>query len=159
MRKALWFSLVLLVLAITVVNAFLLLRRLQPPPAAGLARQPASVARLETQDVPPRPNVSLQINSAHELEVFQGTPLIFTVRVANQRAANAASLLQAHEAYLSLIGEKLGKKEISARDAMPMVKWRARNRMSKLFVSGPMNKVGRHPCTLKQEAQVANRND
>jgi hypothetical protein len=76
---------------------------------------------MEAEDVPPLPDLSLQIDSTGKLEVFRGTPLIFTVRVANQRAANAASTLQAHEAYLALIGEKLAKGEISASDAQPML--------------------------------------
>jgi tetratricopeptide (TPR) repeat protein len=119
-RKILWASLILLILAIAAVGAFILLRYLRPSPASGPSHPP-SIARLEAQDVPPLPNLSLQINSAEELEVFQGTPLIFTVRVANQRAANAASTLRAHEAYLSLIQEKVAKGEISAAEAQPML--------------------------------------
>ena len=120
MRKIVLASSILLSLAIAAVAAFILLRYLRPSPASGPS-QPPSIARLEAQDVPPLPNLSLQINSAEELEVFQGTPLIFTVRVANQRAANAASTLQAHEAYLSLIQEKVAKGEISAAEAQPML--------------------------------------
>jgi hypothetical protein len=118
-RKILLASSVLLLLAIAVAAAFILLRRPHPSPASG--PPPPSIARLEAEDVPPLPDLSLQINSAGEQEVFQGTPLIFTVRVANQRAANAASLLQAHQAYIALILEKLTKGEISAAEALPML--------------------------------------
>ena len=118
MRKILLVSSVLLVLVIAAIAAFLLLRHPRPSPVSG---PPPSIAQLEAQDVPPLPDLSLQIDSAGELEVFEGTPLIFTVRVANQRAANAASTLRAHEAYLSLIGEKLAKGEISASEAQPML--------------------------------------
>lgn len=39
----------------------------------------------------PMPDIALEINSAGELTIYQGTPLIVTVRLANQRAANVAS--------------------------------------------------------------------
>ena len=119
MRKILLVSSVLIVLVIAAVAAFLLLHRSQPSSVSG--SPPPSISQMEAEDVPPLPDLSLQIDSAGELEVFAGTPLIFTVRVANQRAANAASTLRAHEAYLSLLGEKLAKGEISASEAQPML--------------------------------------
>jgi hypothetical protein len=109
-----------MLLALAVVAAFILLRRSPPSPASG-PLPPPSISQMEAEDVPPLPDLSLQINSAGEQEVFRGTPLIFTVRVANQRAANAASLLQAHQAYIALILEKLEKGEISAAEAVPML--------------------------------------
>lgn len=121
MRKIRWILTVGMILAVALAVAYLLVRRYQPPSATGPMQAPVSLASLDKQDLPPLPNLWLHINSAEELEVFQGAPLIFTVRVANQRAANAAFTNQAHEAYLSLIQEKLGKGEISAADAQPML--------------------------------------
>jgi hypothetical protein len=118
MRKTLLVSSVLLVLVIAAVAAFILLRHPRSSPVSG---PPPPIAQFEAEDVPPLPDLSLQIDSFRELEVFKGTPLIFTVRVANQRAANAVSTLRAHEAYLSLIQEKLAKGEFSASDAQPML--------------------------------------
>lgn len=120
MRKILVGIVVLFVLVIAGAAAFILLRRSQPSSSSGPPSQPLSLVQAEAQDVPPLPDVSLQIGAAHELEVFQGTPLIFSVRVANQRAANAASLVQAHQIHLSLIEEQLAKKEISSSDAQAM---------------------------------------
>ncbi len=119
MRKILLVSSILLVLAIAAIAVFILLRRSRPSPVS--SPPPPSISQLEAEDVPPLPDLSLQIDNSRELEVFGGTPLIFTVRVANQRAANAVSTLQAHKAYLSLIQEKLAKGEISASDAQPML--------------------------------------
>jgi hypothetical protein len=119
-RKILWGIVVLLVLVIAGAAVFILLRRSQPSSTSGPPSQPLSLVQAEAQDVPPLPDLSLQIGAAHELEVFQGTPLIFSVRVANQRAANAASLLQAHQIQLSLIEEQLAKKAISSSEAQAM---------------------------------------
>jgi len=43
------------------------------------------------------------------------------VRLANQRAANAASTNRAREASLALIQQKVAKGEISAAAAQPML--------------------------------------
>jgi hypothetical protein len=124
-RKILVGIVVLLVLVIAGVAVFILLRRSQPSSTSGPPSQPLSLLQAEAQDVPPLCDLSLQIGTAHELEVFQGTPLIFSVRVANQRAANAASLVQAHQIHLSLIEEQLAKKEISPSEAQAMTEvWR-----------------------------------
>ena len=120
MRKILVSIIVLLVLIIAGVAAFFLLRRSQPSSTSGSPSQSLSLVQAEAQDVPPLPNLSLQINNAHELSVSQGIPLIFSVRVANQRAANAASFIRAHETHLSLIEEQLAKKEISTSEAQVM---------------------------------------
>jgi len=75
MRRFLFLTSVL-VLALVLVAAFILLRRSRGP---GLKSMQAaiSLASLEEADVPPLPNVSLQIDTEEELTVFQGTPLIF----------------------------------------------------------------------------------
>jgi hypothetical protein len=124
-RKIIVGIVVLFILIIAGVAAFFLLRRSQPSSTSGPSSQPLSLVQAEAQDVPPLPDLSLQIGTAHELEVFQGIPLIFSVRVGNQRAANAASLLQAHQIHLSLIEEQLAKKEISPSEAQAMSEaWR-----------------------------------
>ena len=121
MRKILWILTVELVLAVALGVAFFLVRRYHAPSATELMHAPVSLASGDEQDLPPLPNLWLHINSAQGLEVFQGTPLIFTVRVANQRAANEASTNRAHATYLALIQEKLAKGEISPADAQPML--------------------------------------
>jgi hypothetical protein len=64
-------------------------------PAAGEAKAvPVSGERAEEADIeepaplPPTPDIALQINTSTELKLFQGTPLIIEVRLANQRASN-----------------------------------------------------------------------
>lgn len=42
----------------------------------------------EPAPLPPTPDVALSINSESELSVYAGTPLILTVRLANQRGSN-----------------------------------------------------------------------
>ena len=121
MRKILLASSVLLILAVAGVAVFILLHRPGPAPASEPPAEPPSIARLEAEDLPPLPDLSLQVNNEQTLEVAQGTPLIFVVAVANPRAANAAATRQAHEAYLAVIQEKIAKREISAADAELML--------------------------------------
>jgi hypothetical protein len=120
MHKSVWRGALAFVLAVVVIAAFILLRNFRKPSASALLQRP-SVAHLEEQDLPPLPVVSLQINSKMDLEVFRGTPLIITVRVANPRAANAAASNLAHGQYLVFIQEKVAKGELSATDAKPML--------------------------------------
>ena len=80
-----------------------------------------SITEIEQEDAPPLPDVSLQINEPGEAQVIQGTPLIFTVRAANPRAANTLATNQAHERSAALIEEKLSKGELSSQDAQPML--------------------------------------
>ena len=136
MRKILWILTLGLVLVVALAVVYLVVRRSGPPSLPEAEQAPVSLATLEEEDVPPLPNVSLQIDTAEEVAVFQGTPLIFAVRLANQRAANEASTNRAHEAYLSLIQEKLGKGEISAADAQPMLELARQKREIKVVRLG-----------------------
>lgn len=79
------------------------------------------IAWLEDQDVPPEPSVSLQINALDELEVLQGTPLIFSVRMANPRAANAAAINDARQRDLDSAGAQVKRGELSAAAAEPIL--------------------------------------
>jgi len=136
MRKILWTIGLVVVLAVTLTAAFLLVRRSRKPSASGQMQAPPSLANLDEQDVPPLPNVSLEVDTEEELAVFQGTPLIFTARVANQRAANAAFTNRAHETYVALIQEKLAKGEISAAAAQPMLELARQKREIKVVRLG-----------------------
>src|SRR5438128_11251747 len=82
MRKVFWAGGLLVVLLVVGLLVVLL-------------RRPASV----TEDVQLLPDVSLQVNGEHELIVHQGTPLIFSVWLANQRAMNADLQNTALQAY------------------------------------------------------------
>ena len=81
MRKILWIAGLVIILAVALAAALLLLRRSRKPSSTESLQAPESLAKLEEEDVPPLPNVSLQIGTEEELEVFQGTPLIFAVRL------------------------------------------------------------------------------
>jgi len=43
------------------------------------------------REIPPLPAISLQIDTENGMKVYTGTPLIFSVRLANPRAMNAAA--------------------------------------------------------------------
>jgi len=133
MNKLRWASLILFVIAIAAVAVIFFVRRPHqevspesPQPVKSIAGPesplPAdSIAEIEQEDAPPLPDVSLQINAQREAQVIQGTPLIFTVRAANPRAANTLATNEAHERSLALIQEKVSKGELSAQDAEPML--------------------------------------
>jgi len=80
-----------------------------------------ALAAADWQDAPAAPALSFQVGGQHELEVFQGTPLIFTVRVTNPRAANAAAIGQEQDAYRTLIQEKAARGQIQPKEADSML--------------------------------------
>jgi tetratricopeptide (TPR) repeat protein len=133
MSKLRWALLILTAVAIAAAAVIFLVRRSHrevspesPQPAKSVVGReslsPAkSIAEIEEEDAPPLPDVSLQINEHGETQVIQGTPLIFTVRAANPRAANTLATNQAHERSLALIQEKVSKGELSKQDAGPML--------------------------------------
>ena len=61
----------------------------------------------------PAPEVALQINRASELQVQKGTPLIFTVSVANPRAMNASVVNEVNQALAQEIEAGIGVGTIS----------------------------------------------
>jgi hypothetical protein len=133
MSKLRWALLILPVIAIAAAAVVFFVRRSHreggpksPQPVKSIAGPesppPAkSIAEIEEEDAPPLPDVSLQINAQGEAQVIQGTPLIFTVRAANPRAANTLATNQAHERSLALVQEKLSKGKLSKQDAEPML--------------------------------------
>jgi tetratricopeptide (TPR) repeat protein len=82
--------------------------------ASAPTAQPATV---RPAPLPPEPDVALDINSKTELEALQGTPLLLTVRLANQRAANARSANAAREASAADAREQLKAGAISAAES------------------------------------------
>ena len=124
MHRLRWALLILLVIVIVLGVVFFFIRRPHPPhqEVGPEPLQPAtSIAEIEQEDVPPLPDISLEINEQSEAQVFQGAPFVFTVRVANPRAANTLALNQAHEQSLAMLQEKVAKGELSAQDAQPML--------------------------------------
>lgn len=132
MSKLRWALLILPVVAIAAAAIFLFRRfpreasPTSPTPVKAIAGPESppkakSIAEIEQENAPPLPDVSLQINAQGEAQVIQGTPLIFTVRAANPRAANTLATNQAHERSLALIEEKLSKGELSSQDAQPLL--------------------------------------
>jgi hypothetical protein len=73
------------------------------------------------QEVPPLPDIALEINAEQELATFHGTPLIFTVRLANQRATNVEVENRARQNSMSLIDDNLVQGKISADKAKVML--------------------------------------
>jgi hypothetical protein len=114
-------ALTLLVIAIAAVAVIFFVRRPHQRVGPESPLPAKSIAEIEQEEAPPLPDVSLDINEQHEAEVVQGTPLIFTVRVANPRAANTLATNQGHERSLALIEEKLSRGELSKEDAEPML--------------------------------------
>ena len=107
-------SLVVVALVVAALGVALLLRRVgsrEKSPVGGTL----AVARGEPE-LPPWPDISLQIDRAHEITVYQGTPLLISVRLANQRAMNAAGENQARQARAE------GLKAAVARGAIPKEK-------------------------------------
>lgn len=51
----------------------------------------------ETASLPPTPDIALEVNVSTELTLYQGTPLIVTVRLANQRASNVLAMNAAQD--------------------------------------------------------------
>lgn len=102
-------------------------------PAGPKPAETAALAATDWQDAPALPALSLQIGHAHELDVFQGTPLIFTVRVTNPRALNAAAIGEEQDAYRALIQAKVARGEIKPKDAQPMLERAQRKPQVTLF--------------------------
>lgn len=98
------------------------------PPLASSPAPTDPMAWLDDQDVPPEPSVSLQIDSLDELEVLQGTPLIFSVRMANPRAANAASTNDARQRDLDSAGDQVKQGALSGAAAEPILALARRRR-------------------------------
>src|SRR5579863_3367276 len=111
MRKVLLAAAITLVLFAAVTAAFLWHRRTTRPAGPSQAQGPRSAApgaaRAE-EPPPPLPGISLQIGRQHELLTYHGTPLIFSVRLANPRAMNAEAENQANQAFAERI-EAAGK--------------------------------------------------
>jgi hypothetical protein len=121
MRKIVLVSSVLLVLAIAAVAVIFFVRRSHQGVGPESPLPAKSIAEIEQEEAPPLPDVSLEINEQNDAQVVQGTPLIFTARIANPRAANTLATNQGHERSLALIEEKLSKGELSKQDAEPML--------------------------------------
>jgi len=121
MNKLRWASLILIIIAIAAAAVIFFVRRPQQEVSPESPLPANSIAEIEQEDVPPLPDVSLQINAQVEAQAIQGTPLIFTVRAANPRAANTLATNEAHERSLALIQEKVSKGELSKQDAEPML--------------------------------------
>jgi len=83
----------------------------------GKSQPTAPVSTVLRAQLPPEPDVSLDINSETELEVHQGIPLLLTVRLANQRASNAQSANAANEAIAADAREQLKAGTITAAES------------------------------------------
>jgi tetratricopeptide (TPR) repeat protein len=104
-------SLVVVALVVAALGVVLLLRRVGSREKSSVGESLA-VAQGEPE-LPPWPDISLQIDREHELTVYQGTPLLFSVRLANHRAMNAAQGNHARQACAE------GLKAAVARGAIP----------------------------------------
>jgi tetratricopeptide (TPR) repeat protein len=121
MSKIRWVLLILFVLVIAVIVVLLFIRRPHQEVVPEAALPAPSIAEIEQEEAPPLPDISFKINAQSGVSVLQGTPLIFTVRLANPAAANTLALNQAHEQSLAMLQEKVAKGELSAQDAQPML--------------------------------------
>ena len=69
--------------------------------------------------LPPIPDVALQIsdNDGEELTVYQGTPLVFSITLGNQRAMSAVLQNRANELHRSSLEARVARGEISRQQA------------------------------------------
>lgn len=107
MRK--WLGVLITALAAGVVVYLLLLERQGDRPVVA----PSSTK----EDAPSLPNVSLQVNGEEELLIHQGTPLIFSVRLANQQAMNAAAYNEANQTLIEEIQADAASGKMSREQA------------------------------------------
>ena len=87
---------------------------------AGPSARSAVSARPTRQPPPLLPDIGLWVNSSERLEVRRGTPLVFSVRLANHQAMNAALANAARQRYLASIDGRAQRGELSAEDAATM---------------------------------------
>ena len=73
---------------------------------------PVKTEVLALPEVPLQPDVSLQVNGRKELVVFQGVPLIFSIRLANQQAMNADLQNETKQAYIEALQTALARGEL-----------------------------------------------
>lgn len=88
--------------------------RQNPLPSSG---QASLASRVEENVPPPLPDISLQINSEHELTEFLGTPLIFSIRLSNPRAVNAEAANQAERTRAQNLQGRVARGEVSKEQA------------------------------------------
>lgn len=106
MRRVLLVALTLLFLIATVVAVISWRDKGRGRFSSSTAHGPASLKALTAgsgRETPARPDVSLQIDREHELTVYQGTPLVFTARLANHRAMNAAAQNLANQIHAEML--------------------------------------------------------
>jgi len=117
MRKL---ALIFGIVAAIVVLVLIVIWYVQHRPAARSSKSQSTTASVSTgqpAQLPADPDVSLDINNETELEVYQGAPLLLTVRLANQRAANAQSTNAAREAISVDVQEQLKADAITAAES------------------------------------------
>lgn len=74
---------------------------------------------VSTRELPPAPEVALQIERESELRVWSGEPLIFSVMLANPRAMNAALENEANQALVREIEAGIAAGKIAPQSAEP----------------------------------------
>lgn len=91
-------------------------QRYPTSPAAGAPASTTGEAVPEEYVYVAEPHISLRINGKHDPVIYPGTPLLLSVRVANQRAMNAALLNHAHEVRHAALLEKLSQGKAGKED-------------------------------------------
>jgi tetratricopeptide (TPR) repeat protein len=72
-------------------------------------------------ETPPQPDISLQIDRKSELTVYQATPLIITVRIANHRAINAAVQTRTNQIHAEALRAAVASGKILKEKADPLL--------------------------------------
>jgi tetratricopeptide (TPR) repeat protein len=114
---------VLIVLAAIVAVAWLVVSswRQRLPRSIGGPSAPSVAAAKPTRQPPPLlPDIGLWVNSSDRAEVRQRTPLVFSVRLANHQAMNAALANATRQKYLASIDERVQRGDLSGEDAATM---------------------------------------
>lgn len=86
--------------------------------SSDVSSAPSPRANAKSQ-LPPVPDVALQIsdNDGDELTVYQGTPLVFSITLGNQRAMSAVLQNRANDHYRTSLEAKVASGKISRQQA------------------------------------------
>jgi tetratricopeptide (TPR) repeat protein len=114
---------ILIVLAAIVAVTWLLVPSWRPRlfrPTASPSAPSMAGAKPTRQPPPLLPDIGLWVNSFERVEVRQGTPLVFSVRLANHQAMNAALANATRQPYLASIDERVQRGELTEEAAAAM---------------------------------------
>ncbi len=118
MRGKLVITVGVLILAVAASTIFFSRRSTAPPAGPGTSGVSPGPA---APSPPVEPALALEIDTAKQVELQQGTPFVFTVRISNPRAANAAAANQLNAQVVDDLQQRVARGELTAVAAQPML--------------------------------------